>query len=154
MISNTYIDIQTTFMLSWVVNYRPRSSRNHYSALPLLPSPVFSYSYKLPASPSSKKASLFSSVYKLSSSQLLSFDILTNARGACFVPTIQYSQSTIPFLFKLLRTLLHIEKSYPFSFQAIPHSFHKTPGGRAGLMGYRPGASLTDWTGSIPDIVS
>src|SRR6266478_8511197 len=38
----------------------------------------------------------------------------------------------IPFLFKLLRTLLHCEKSYPLSFHAILDSSHKTPGGGGG----------------------
>src|SRR3989442_11590171 len=33
----------------------------------------------------------------------------------------------IPFLFKLLRTLLHCAKSYPLSFHAILDSSHKTP---------------------------
>src|SRR6266571_4997309 len=38
------------------------------------------------------------------------------------------SSSTIPFLFKLLRTLLRSAKTQLFSFQAIPDSFPKTPG--------------------------
>jgi hypothetical protein len=41
---------------------------------------------------------------------------------------ITYSLSSIPFFFKLLRTLLHSSKTQLFSFQAIPHSFTKTPG--------------------------
>jgi hypothetical protein len=43
--------------------------------------------------------------------------------------------SPIPFLFILLRTLLHFlhsRKTQPFYFQAIPHSLHKTPGGGEG----------------------
>src|SRR5712664_2727015 len=36
----------------------------------------------------------------------------------------------IPFLSTFLRTLLHIEKSYPYSYQKLPHSLRKTPGGR------------------------
>src|SRR3989442_7451744 len=38
----------------------------------------------------------------------------------------------IPFLVKLLRTLLHCAKSYPLSFHAILDSSHKTPGGGGG----------------------
>ncbi len=45
------------------------------------PSPVFSYSYKLPPSSAHRTSSSFSYAYKLPSSQLLSFDILTNASG-------------------------------------------------------------------------
>src|SRR5712664_4953387 len=60
----------------------------------------------------------------------------------------------IPFLSTFLRTLLHIEKSYPYSYQKLPHSLRKTPGGRGeGACGYGPGGSLTDWTGRIPDTV-
>src|SRR5712664_2138346 len=36
---------------------------------------------------------------------------------------------TIPFFFTLLRTLLHARKTQLLYFQAIPHSFTKTPGG-------------------------
>ena len=46
-----------------------------------IPSPVFSYSYKLPSYPAHKISSSFSYAYKLPPSQPLSFDILTNARG-------------------------------------------------------------------------
>ncbi|SRR5260370_37900303 len=34
----------------------------------------------------------------------------------------------IPFFFRLLRTLLHSQKTQPFCFQAIPHSLPKTLG--------------------------
>jgi len=50
-----------------------------------------------------------------------------------------YSLSTIPFLFKYVRTLLHffalflrLPKTQLISFQAIPHSLQKTPGVRVG----------------------
>jgi hypothetical protein len=36
---------------------------------------------------------------------------------------------SIPILFTFLRTLLHFRKIQLFSFQAIPHSLPKTPGG-------------------------
>ena len=37
--------------------------------------------------------------------------------------------STIPFTFKLLRTLLHSPKPQPFCFQSLPHSLPKTTRG-------------------------
>ncbi len=112
-------------MLSWVVIDRLRPRRNHHPALLSCPSP--------------EMASLFSSAYKLPSLQLLSFDILTNARGCgghffhhYLLPTAHYPLSSISFLFKLFRTLLrflHFRKIQLFCFQAIPHSLRKTPGG-------------------------
>jgi hypothetical protein len=63
------------------VNDRPRACRNHYPALPFRPSPAFSYSCKLPRSSPRKTSSLFSIFCKCSLLQLLSFEILTNARG-------------------------------------------------------------------------
>ena len=70
--------------------------------------------------------------------QLLSFDILAfnggyplggsaRHRRDPFVP-IPHSLSPIPFFFKAFRTLLHSPKTQLFCFQAIPHSFTKTPG--------------------------
>src|SRR6266478_5964267 len=55
-----------------------------------------------------------------------------------FLSTFNFGLSTsaslrpIPFLFKLLRTLLHCAKPYPLSFHAILDSLHKTPGGGGG----------------------
>jgi hypothetical protein len=56
-----------------------------------------------------------------------------------------YPRSPIPFIFKLLRTLLHSPKSQLFYFQAIPHSWYKTPGGGGGSTAWSkadPSASL------------
>ncbi len=51
-------------------------------------------------------------------------------------PSLQHSNvprftdsSIYPFLFTFLRTLLHSRKTQLFSFQVIPHSLAKTPGG-------------------------
>jgi hypothetical protein len=77
----------------------------------------------------------FSTTYKMQISQPLSFDIHANWWGGVYPPStksrlpISYSLSPIPFIFILLRTLLHREKSYPHSYQELPHSLRKTPGG-------------------------
>jgi hypothetical protein len=44
--------------------------------------------------------------------------------------SVSHYLSPIPFLFTFLRTLLHPEKSYPYSYQELPHSLRKTTGGR------------------------
>jgi|SRR5258708_390648 len=46
------------------------------------------------------------------------------------LPTFQRSNvfPSYPLFFTFLRTLLHIEKSYPYSYQELPHSLRKTPG--------------------------
>src|SRR2546422_6836807 len=50
------------------------------------------------------------------------------AKRTCGSPVIARKRLKF-FLFKFLRTLLHLSKTQPFSFQTIPHSLHKTPGG-------------------------
>ena len=44
-------------------------------------------------------------------------------------PEVQTMLRSIPFPFKLLRTLLHSRKSQLLYFQSIPHSLRKTTGG-------------------------
>jgi 23S rRNA pseudouridine1911/1915/1917 synthase len=124
-------------MLSWVVNDRHTSQRSHSSALRFCLSPMLSYSYKLPLSCSRNTFSFLSCTYKLPSSQLLSFEVLTNARGcrgsaSWFSPltsNLQHLTSAFsnsyelfcvcqklnPLLFKQLRTLLpkHPGVGYP-----------------------------------------
>src|SRR5712691_9928067 len=55
------------------------------------------------------------------------------ALNPSFLSTLNFQPSAfpspIPFLFTLLRTLLRSAKTQLFSFQAIPDSFAKTPGG-------------------------
>jgi hypothetical protein len=50
------------------------------------------------------------------------------------VQTFQRSnvRRSISFLLTLFHTLLHLRKTQPLSFQAIPNSFTKTPGGGVG----------------------
>jgi len=92
----------------------PRPPRIHHSALPLCPSPIFSYSYKLPPSLSPKIASLFSSAYKCPLPQPLSFHILTNARGcrgsACIFSALRRSHLPI------------FRQFFPSCFQTLAHS--------------------------------
>src|SRR5713101_6865329 len=67
----------------------------------------------------------------------LLFATLTKTAGC--IPTIpilklapRHSSLAIAvksFLFTFFRTLLHSSKTQPFCFQAVPHSFTKTPGG-------------------------
>jgi hypothetical protein len=104
--------------------------------------------------PTFKRASLwlsfFSCTYKLPPSKLFRLTSLQmpGIWGRCFlralraalsegsfqplnVSTIKPSNVTrsISFRFTLLRTLLRVRKIQLFSFQLIPHSFPKTPGG-------------------------
>ncbi len=51
------------------------------------------------------------------------------SRLSTFNFQLSTSPSLIPFLFKLLRTLLHSAKSQLLCFHGIPDSLHKTPGG-------------------------
>src|SRR6266478_4544733 len=63
----------------------------------------------------------------------------------------------IPFLFKLLRTLLHCEKSYPLSFHAILDSSHKTPGGGGGSITKtkrEKDGALTTGSGQVPVVAT
>src|SRR6266568_6801050 len=46
--------------------------------------------------------------------------------------------STIPFTFKLLRTLLHSPKPQPFCFQSLPHSLPKTTRGGGRVLTTHP----------------
>ncbi len=55
---------------------------------------------------------------------------------------VQTIPRSIPFLFILLRTLLHSRKCQLFSFQAIPHSLPKTPGVGVPLKLLRRGPKL------------
>src|SRR5258708_6021534 len=77
----------------------------------------------------------FSCTYVEPILQPLCFQIYACNGGGTPSPSCQPSNvptcfRVIPFLFTFLRTLLHIEKSYPYSYQELPHSLRKTPGGR------------------------
>jgi hypothetical protein len=72
--------------------------------------------------------------------QPLSLHILTNAPGV-WGSTIPFLMSylnsamrqSIPFVFTLIRTLLCTPKTQLISFQSIPHSLRKIPGGGGGV---------------------
>jgi hypothetical protein len=79
-----------------------------------------------------KSTPLFSTTYEIPLAQVLSFDIHPSNGGVwglrAFSTPMSYSLSPIPFLFILLRTLLHSSKTQLVCFQAIPNSLRKTPG--------------------------
>src|SRR5882724_6005931 len=103
------IDTYCTFVLFFRVfaNQHPRlQTVRRFNVYASIPSPVFSCSYKLLPSSHCKTSSSFSCVYKLPSSQPLSFDILTNARGCRWIPVFAsnfqhlasaFSHSSAPF---------------------------------------------------------
>ena len=104
------------------------------------PSPVFSYSYKLPPSSAHKTSSSFSYAYKLPIFYPLCFHIHASDGGGCRgTPTFQSSTAPTfkdqsPFfsrssaLFCAFLHFLHSRKTQLSCFQAIPHSLRKTPG--------------------------
>jgi hypothetical protein len=58
---------------------------------------------------------------------------------------IPYPLPPIPFVLTLFQTLLHSPKTQLFSFQAIPHSFAKTPGvGGGGVMAGEGGSAISN----------
>jgi hypothetical protein len=136
-------------MIPWVVIDRrhrrqPRKSR----ALPRLllfnvptckPSniPTFAFPYTLPSSVS--RNSFICHSYENCRGVYQQFPFWNPSQGMEVVPlldlrTFRHSNVSpcfrpIPFLFKFFRSLLHLRKTQPFSFQAIPNSFQKTTGG-------------------------
>jgi hypothetical protein len=88
-------------------------------------------------------AFVFSTTYELPIFYLLSFDIHASDGGCTPLPTFRrsnvstfkrstiylLSSHTLPNSFALFCIFLHLRKTQLVSYQAIPHSFTKTPGG-------------------------
>ena len=154
-------------MVASVVNYRPhvrqaRTSRPssaspplfHLLHQPLLPlsSPIFRifFQVRYPATP------LFATLTKTGGVCTNNSHSETHV-SPVFNP-IPYPPRPIPFCFTLLRTLLHflalIKNSTPLFCYDSALFRQNTRGWGYPFSRYRPGTSLTDWTGSIPDTVS
>ena len=74
------------------------------------------------------RATLFPSSPRFQLSTLNSQPLSLSTFQPSNLPTFKRFRP-IPFLFKLLRTLLHSPKTQLLCFHAIPHSLPKTPGG-------------------------
>ncbi len=85
--------------------------------------------------PSKTKSTLsfhaFTKCFSSNSFLLISMHFHGGCAGGCILAPFSnlYPPTFNRCLFTLLRTLLHSRKTQLFSFQAIPHSFAKTPGG-------------------------
>src|SRR5216684_7395507 len=153
-------------MVASVVNYRPhvrqaRTSRPssaspplfHLLHQPLLPlsSPIFRifFQVRYPATP------LFATLTKTAGVCTNNSHSETHV-SPVFNP-IPYPPRPIPFCFTLLRTLLHFlaltKNSTPLFCYDSALFRQNTRGWGYPFSRYRPGTSLTDWTGSIPDTV-
>ena len=129
------IDTQYTFMLFSFVY--PESLPRLQTFRPLRKyrstrSPVFSYGYKLPSYPVHELSSSFSYAYKLPSSQLLSFDILTNAPGvvppappfSCLAPDLRAESAFANPLFSIGCALFQV----PHPVSSLLATLTKTAG--------------------------
>ena len=96
-------------------------------------SPVYEFPYTLPSSVSSK--SFICHSYENNRGGGVLFPVWNRAsekdaspEGASRLRDLSSQRLHIPFVLILLRTLLRILKSQPFSFQQLMNSFAKTPG--------------------------
>jgi hypothetical protein len=118
-------------------------------AFPSPPAPALSGS--LATGHWSLVTTVFSTTYELPILQPLCFDIHASHGG--YPPPFDVQmfqplnvQRSISFLLTLFRTLLHFRKTQLVSFQAIPNSFAKTPGGVGALLPPRA-PSCSEWVG-------
>ena len=119
-------------MLAWVVIIRQHRRQTPPSFFPWVPFPFWSHPSLIPE----KLTPFFSCTYVEPILQPPCFQIHACNGGRVYPhsPTCQPSNlppcfRAIPFLFKLLRTLLRSRETQLFSFQSFPHSLRKTTRG-------------------------
>ena len=122
-------------MVAWVVIDRQHLRQTSPSFFPCSHSHFGTHPSRIPE----EIIPFFSCTYVEPILQPLCFQLHACNGGGTPLPNLPPSNlptcfRVIPFLFTFLRTLLHIEKSYPYSYQELPHSLRKTPGGRGHVL--------------------